>query len=243
MALAPDGGQSRRHQAMGVRHRHGGARACRGAAHHRLAGRPDARPDLHRAHVLRGRDGRSRQHDGNAGRRPSSSASPSRSCSRSTGPRGRLPSRLRCCSPCWPCARKACSGDRTQWQAARRGSTFWIAAALFVAAAAAATFLIKNEYPFFAGYVILQFIVLATAWNILGGYAGYVNFGTSAFFGLGVYTAVFLFKATGAPLVVQILPPRGSAPCSASWSASSRSGCAASSFPSPPLPSPSSSRP
>ena len=43
---------------------------------------------------------------------------------------------------------------------------------------------IKNEYIFYAGYVILQFIVLATAWNILGGYAGYVNFGVTAFFGL-----------------------------------------------------------
>ena len=42
------------------------------------------------------------------------------------------------------------------------------------------------------------------AWSILGGYAGYVNFGTNAFFGVGVYTAVALFKATGAPLVVQI---------------------------------------
>ena len=28
-----------------------------------------------------------------------------------------------------------------------------------------------NEYLFFAGFVVLQFIVLATAWNILGGYA------------------------------------------------------------------------
>ena len=86
---------------------------------------------------------------------------------------------------------------------------FWVVAVLFIAAAAAATFLIKNEYPFFAGYVILQFIILATAWNILGGYAGYVNFGTSAFFGLGVYTAVFLFKAIGAPLLVQILVAAG----------------------------------
>ncbi len=67
------------------------------------------------------------------------------------------------------------------------------------------TQLIGNEYPFFAGYVILQFIVLAVAWSILGGYAGYVNFGTSAFFGVGVYTAVFLFKAAGAPLAVQIV--------------------------------------
>ena len=47
---------------------------------------------------------------------------------------------------------------------------------------------------------MLQFIVLATAWNILGGYAGYVNFGTGAFFGVGAYTAVVLIKAFGAPL-------------------------------------------
>jgi branched-chain amino acid transport system permease protein len=62
-----------------------------------------------------------------------------------------------------------------------------------------------NEYYFFAGYVVLQFVVLATAWNILGGYAGYVNFGTGAFFGVGAYTGVLLIKATGAPLGVQIL--------------------------------------
>jgi branched-chain amino acid transport system permease protein len=86
---------------------------------------------------------------------------------------------------------------------------FWAGAAVFVAAAAGAAFLIKNEYPFFAGYVILQFIILATAWNILGGYAGYVNFGTSAFFGLGVYTAVFLFRAVGAPLLMQIIAAAG----------------------------------
>ena len=52
--------------------------------------------------------------------------------------------------------------------------------------------------------MILQFIVLAVAWSILGGYAGYVNFGTSAFFGIGVYTAVFLFKAPARRLLVQI---------------------------------------
>jgi len=81
---------------------------------------------------------------------------------------------------------------------------FWFAAAVFLAAVLVMTRLIGNEYPFFAGYVILQFIVLAVAWSILGGYAGYVNFGTNAFFGIGVYTAVLLIKAFGAPLAVQI---------------------------------------
>src|ERR1700682_6111841 len=86
----------------------------------------------------------------------------------------------------------------------RNGILFWIGATLFLVAALLMTQVIGNEYPFFAAYGVLQFIVLAVAWSILGGYAGYVNFGTSAFFGVGVYTAVFLFKATGAPLAVQI---------------------------------------
>jgi branched-chain amino acid transport system permease protein len=84
------------------------------------------------------------------------------------------------------------------------GVAFWIGAILFLVAVATSTEIIANEYPFFAGYVILQFIVLAVAWSILGGYAGYVNFGTSAFFGVGVYTAVLLVQAAGAPLLVQI---------------------------------------
>ncbi len=85
-----------------------------------------------------------------------------------------------------------------------RGAGFWVGAAVFVALAFAMALTIRNEYAFFAGFVVLQFIVLATAWNILGGYAGYVNFGTSAFFGVGVYTAVFLLKAMAAPLWIQI---------------------------------------
>jgi branched-chain amino acid transport system permease protein len=82
---------------------------------------------------------------------------------------------------------------------------FWIGAAIAVALAAGAAGFLKNEYWFFAGYTILMFVVLATAWNILGGYAGYVNFGTPAFFGLGAYTAVVVIQATGAPLALQIL--------------------------------------
>jgi branched-chain amino acid transport system permease protein len=62
-----------------------------------------------------------------------------------------------------------------------------------------------NPYVYFAGYVVLQYVVIATAWNVLGGYAGYVNFGTPAFFALGAYTAIFLIEAFKAPLPVLIL--------------------------------------
>src|SRR4029078_2503466 len=49
-----------------------------------------------------------------------------------------------------------------------------------------------NEYYFVAGYTIVQYIVLATAWNILGGYTGYVNFGSAAFFAMGAFSTVAL---------------------------------------------------
>ena len=82
---------------------------------------------------------------------------------------------------------------------------FWVGAAAVLGLAALAAATIRNEYYFFAAYVVVQFVVLATAWNILGGYAGYVNFGTSAFFGVGAYIAVMMIKATGLPLGLQIL--------------------------------------
>jgi branched-chain amino acid transport system permease protein len=85
------------------------------------------------------------------------------------------------------------------------GWYFWIGAAAVLGLTALAVATVKNEYYFFAAYIVVQFVVLATAWNILGGYAGYVNFGTSAFFGVGAYIAVMLIKGTGAPLGVQIL--------------------------------------
>ncbi|TMH71430.1 MAG: branched-chain amino acid ABC transporter permease [Betaproteobacteria bacterium] len=81
---------------------------------------------------------------------------------------------------------------------------FWLGAAIVLVGLAAMTSTLKYEYFFFAGYTVLMFVVLATAWNILGGYAGYVNFGTPAFFGLGAYTAAVLYKATAAPLALQI---------------------------------------
>jgi branched-chain amino acid transport system permease protein len=65
--------------------------------------------------------------------------------------------------------------------------------------------LVTSEYFFFAGYVVLQYIVLATAWNILGGYTGYVNFGSAAFFALGAYSSVFIHKTYPLPIPVLIV--------------------------------------
>ena len=44
-------------------------------------------------------------------------------------------------------------------------------------------------------YLVLHWIVLATSWNILSGYAGYFSFGHGAFFGAGLYTTATLAGA------------------------------------------------
>ena len=80
---------------------------------------------------------------------------------------------------------------------------FWVFLLICAAAAAGifgAVSLVGNDYAFFAGYVVLQYIVLAQAWNMLGGYTGYVNFGSAAFLALGAYTAVFFHKFHPLPI-------------------------------------------
>src|SRR5690242_20900303 len=55
---------------------------------------------------------------------------------------------------------------------------------------------VGSSYAFFMAYVVVQYVVLGTAWNILGGYTGYVNFGVTAFFAIGAYSTVVLHKLT-----------------------------------------------
>jgi branched-chain amino acid transport system permease protein len=82
---------------------------------------------------------------------------------------------------------------------------FWLAAIVVGAVFYGLSLLVPNQYYFSAGYVVLQYVVLATAWNILGGYTGYVNFGTGAFFALGAYSTVVFYKLLPLPVPVLIL--------------------------------------
>jgi branched-chain amino acid transport system permease protein len=87
-----------------------------------------------------------------------------------------------------------------------KNSTFCLLTlAAVIAIFAAAMVAVTNDYFFFAGYVVLQYIVLATAWNILGGYTGYINFGTAGFFAIGAYSSVVLHKLWGPPIPLLIL--------------------------------------
>src|ERR1700731_2371293 len=86
-----------------------------------------------------------------------------------------------------------------------RSPLFFLVALGVGAVVFAACRLVHNDYIFFAGYIVLQYIVLATAWNILGGYCGYVNFGTAAFFALGAYSSVAIHKFSPLPIPLLIL--------------------------------------
>ena len=86
-----------------------------------------------------------------------------------------------------------------------RGWGFPAACAAVVVAGLAFTELADNPYYFNVGYVILQAMIMAVAWNILGGFTGYVNFGSAAFFAVGAYTSIALLKAAAVPLPLLIL--------------------------------------
>lgn len=90
--------------------------------------------------------------------------------------------------------------------ASRRGGALgaiFVVILLLVALVAALEWM-GTDYAYLAAYTVLQFVVLATAWNILGGYAGYVNFGSAGFFAVGVYTGVVIYQTLGWPILAMI---------------------------------------
>jgi hypothetical protein len=143
---------------------------------------PVHRPRLHRPHVRHHRPRRHGQHRRHARRRRRLGSSRA-SWRRSSARRGRWPCPSASCCSRSPSGRPDSSGARCT--TAELGRSGWSSSRPAIGLAA----LRLNPYLYFAGYVILQYVVIATAWNILGGYAGYVNFGTPAFFAIGAYTA------------------------------------------------------
>ncbi|RUM96344.1 branched-chain amino acid ABC transporter permease [Pseudaminobacter arsenicus] len=65
--------------------------------------------------------------------------------------------------------------------------------------------LLVNNYWLRIATGALMWAGLACSWNMLGGYAGYINFGHSAFFGLGAYvTALMMVDPLGLPFAATI---------------------------------------
>lgn len=44
---------------------------------------------------------------------------------------------------------------------------------------------------------VFMYLVVTQAWNILGGYTGYLNFGIVTYFGIGAYTSAVLYQSFG----------------------------------------------
>ena len=86
-----------------------------------------------------------------------------------------------------------------------KSAAFWGSLLAVLAAGLLVTWTVENEYYYNALYLILQGMLMAVAWNILGGFTGYVNFGSAGFFAIGAYTTVVLNKAFGLPLPLMIL--------------------------------------
>ena len=83
---------------------------------------------------------------------------------------------------------------------------FWVGIVLVLLAGLAFTKFVDNEFYFYAIYAVLQLMVMGVAWNILGGFTGYVNFGAGGFFAACAYTTVFLHKAfDGPPLLLAVV--------------------------------------
>lgn len=69
-------------------------------------------------------------------------------------------------------------------------------------------------YLLSTGVVVLNYALMATGWNFMGGFTGYISLGHAAYFGLGAYSLAILVDRTGmspflalalAPLVVVLI--------------------------------------
>lgn len=67
-----------------------------------------------------------------------------------------------------------------------------VAAGLFLV-----PFLVGSSYLYHLAVLLCVFGGLATAWNIVGGYAGQISLGHAVFYGIGSYTAVILLNNYG----------------------------------------------
>jgi len=79
------------------------------------------------------------------------------------------------------------------------------AIALLVLAVVLGGFLISSRAMLSTLTTLFMFMVLAQAWNILGGYGGYLNLGIGAFFGIGAYAVGIMERNFQTPLIVGLI--------------------------------------
>ena len=62
-----------------------------------------------------------------------------------------------------------------------------------------------NPYVLSAGVVIVNYAVLATSWNLVGGFTGYISLGHGAYLGLGAYGTGLLVTRADVPSFVALV--------------------------------------
>ena len=65
--------------------------------------------------------------------------------------------------------------------------------------------LLADKLWFRIATTVAMFVVMASAWNIIGGLTGYASFGNVAFFGIGAYTVGVLVSNRGWPFPLALL--------------------------------------
>ena len=65
--------------------------------------------------------------------------------------------------------------------------------------------LLADKLWFRIATTVAMFVVMASAWNIIGGLTGYASFGNVAFFGLGAYTVGVLVSNRGWPFPLALI--------------------------------------
>ncbi|MFG2073355.1 branched-chain amino acid ABC transporter permease [Nonomuraea maritima] len=75
---------------------------------------------------------------------------------------------------------------------------------LIAALALGYPWLVPNYYLVYAGALTVMYAAMATSWNLLGGFTGYVSLGHSAFFGLGAYGTGLLVTRLDVPWAVAL---------------------------------------
>jgi branched-chain amino acid transport system permease protein len=82
-------------------------------------------------------------------------------------------------------------------RSARRGGV--VVTVAILAALAAFPFVFRANWMVNIAVFTMMYAGLATAWNLLGGFAGYLSLGNAAFFGIGAYAIANWFPTSGPP--------------------------------------------
>lgn len=88
---------------------------------------------------------------------------------------------------------------------ARDGMPVWITTGRWLLLVAAVVLLVlyplttQVGYLLSAGVMILNYALMATGWNFMGGFTGYMSLGHAAYFGIGAYATALLIEPAGVP--------------------------------------------